>query len=93
MAKPLYSKTVATKEGKQVKPEEQTLDHVPPAADVMIGYAEAAALLGVPVGTLYHWVHRRRVPHVRLGPRLVRFGRGQLLSWLDAHRVPTTGCH
>ena len=48
----------------------------------LVGYTEAAAILGVPVGTLYAWVHHRRVPHVRLGPRLVKFSRVGLGRWL-----------
>lgn len=48
----------------------------------LIGYSEAAALLGVPVGTLYSWTHLKKVPHIRLGPRLVRFSRAGLAAWL-----------
>jgi len=53
-----------------------------------IGYRQAAALLGVPVGTLYCWTHQRRIPHVRLGKRLVRFERQKLLQFLQEHEVP-----
>jgi excisionase family DNA binding protein len=48
----------------------------------LIGYSAAAALLGVPVGTLYSWTHLKKVPHIRLGPRLVRFSRAGLAMWL-----------
>lgn len=54
-------------------------------------YAEAAELLGIAVSTLQSMVCRKRVPHIRLGPRLVVFSRGELLKWLDERRVPTTG--
>ena len=54
----------------------------------MLGYHDAAAMLGVPVGTVYAWVSRRRIPHVRLGPRLVRFRRGELERWIEVRRVP-----
>ena len=57
----------------------------------LVGYSEAAAILGVPVGTLYAWVHHRRVPHVRLGPRLVKFSRVGLGRWL-AERAVTVCC-
>ena len=53
----------------------------------LVGYTEAAAILGVPVGTLYAWVHHRRVPHVRLGPRLVKFSRVGLVRWLAERAV------
>ena len=53
----------------------------------VITYPQAAALLGVPVGTLYCWVHERRIPHIRLGARLVRFSRTATLDWLNGHHV------
>lgn len=60
-------------------------------ANKMLSYTEAAHYLGVPVGTLYSWVHHRALPHVRLGPRLVRFDEGELSAWLNHHRVPADG--
>ncbi|MGQ0506758.1 MAG: helix-turn-helix domain-containing protein [Myxococcaceae bacterium] len=54
----------------------------------MLNYPDAARLLGVCVGTLYCWVHERRIPHVRLGPRLVRFRRAELDGWLAERHVP-----
>lgn len=58
---------------------------------VLLTYSQAAELINVPLGTLYCWVHDRRIPFVRLGPRLVRFPRIELLQWLDAHRVQPRG--
>lgn len=55
-------------------------------ADV-ISYASAAQILGLPLGTLYAWVHKRRVPHLRLSARLVRFRRSELLAFLSRHSV------
>ncbi len=52
-----------------------------------IAYAEAAALLGIAVGTLYAWVHQRRIPHYRIGPRCVRFSRSELLHFLQDHAI------
>lgn len=52
-----------------------------------IGYAEAAELLGVPRGTLYSLVHRRRIPHFRLSSRWVRFSQPELISWMSNHQV------
>ncbi len=60
----------------------------------LIGYEEAAELLNVPVGTLYGWVARKRLPHIRLGPRFVKFSRARLRRWLADHEVqpePATG--
>jgi excisionase family DNA binding protein len=50
-------------------------------------YNEAAQFLGVPVGTVYSMVSHRRLPHIRLGKRLVRFPRHELEAWVAARRV------
>lgn len=57
------------------------------ATDI-IGYREAARLLGVPIGTLYAWTHQRKVPHFRLTSRIVKFSRRTLVAWLEMHAVP-----
>lgn len=53
----------------------------------LLTYKEAAKLLNVRKGTLYAWVSERRIPHVRLSPRLVRFDEATLLQWLADRRV------
>ncbi len=53
----------------------------------IVGYEAAAELLGIPINTLYGWVHAKRVPHIRLGSRSVRFSRRRLLAHLAAHAV------
>jgi excisionase family DNA binding protein len=49
----------------------------------LLTYKEAARFLSMPVGTLYAMVHERRVPHLRLSRRLVRFSEAELDEWLD----------
>lgn len=55
----------------------------------LIGYREAARMLGLPIGTLYSMVSKRHLPHLRLGPRLVRFDPVALQQWVESHRVGT----
>jgi excisionase family DNA binding protein len=55
--------------------------------DKLLTYEQASEMLTVPKGTLYAWVHAKRIPHIRLGPRLVKFRQSDLESWLAAHRV------
>lgn len=57
----------------------------------MLEYGRAAELLGIPLGTLYEWVCRKKVPHVRLGPRLVRFDADDLKAWLESRKIPVGG--
>lgn len=55
-----------------------------------LNYREVAEMLGVPVGTVYAWVSRRALPHIRLGPRLVRFDREEIQRWRDERRIPAS---
>ena len=53
----------------------------------MLDYSAAAKRLGVPLGTLYALVCRRLIPHVRLGPRFVRFESDALDQWIADRRI------
>lgn len=50
-------------------------------------YQQAAVWLGVTVGQLRIWVHRGTIPHIRLGPRTVRFDRSALRRFLQSRTV------
>lgn len=54
------------------------------------GYELAERMTGLGRSTLYGLVHERRIPHVRLSGRLVRFRASELQRWLDAHAVAAT---
>lgn len=56
--------------------------------DGLIDYEGAERLTGIRRGTLASMVSRRQIPHVRIGPRLVRFERAALEEWIGARRVP-----
>lgn len=43
---------------------------------------EVAALLRISVGATYSLVTSGRIPHLRLGPRTIRFERGAVEAWL-----------
>lgn len=47
---------------------------------------EAAAFLRVNRKTVYEYVARRRIPHQRLGRRII-FSKAALLAWLNANYV------
>lgn len=53
----------------------------------LLTYDQAAELLGVKRGTLYSWVHLKRVPHIRLSKRCVRFDRRELEAWIAKKKV------
>lgn len=45
---------------------------------------------GIKKNTLYTHVAEKRIPHIRLGKRLVRFSRKALRAWLAEHTVPAS---
>jgi excisionase family DNA binding protein len=53
----------------------------------LLNYEQASKMLGLAKGTVYAMVHQNRIPHIRLGRRLVRFDRAELQKFVDAHRV------
>jgi excisionase family DNA binding protein len=62
----------------------------------LVSYREVAARLGVPIGTVYAMVAQRRIPHVRLGKRLVRFRPEDVEEYVKSRRVDTNdvgGCN
>jgi len=73
------------------KPEEASMEtetseirgcHVADHPQEMMNYRQTADLIGIKLGTLYSMVSRREVPHVRVGRRLIRFPRTEMMRWL-----------
>jgi excisionase family DNA binding protein len=56
-------------------------------SETLLGYADAAKLLRLPIGTVYALVSQKRIPHIRLGRRLVRFSEASLREWIAARSV------
>ena len=50
-------------------------------------YRQTAERLGVRVGTLYAWVHEKRIPHIRFSGKFVRFDPDEIEGWLVEKRV------
>ena len=49
---------------------------------LLLDIRELSALIGISVGTLYHWVSESRVPCVRLSQRCLRFSVADIEHWL-----------
>ena len=62
-------------------------------AGIAKSYGDQAVLRGidltVPVGTVYALVHENRIPHFRLGTRVVRFDLDELERWVRERHVPS----
>jgi excisionase family DNA binding protein len=55
--------------------------------DDLLTYSQTSKTYNFKLGTLYALVAQNRIPHVRLGRRLVRFSRAALEAWLREHSV------
>ncbi len=53
----------------------------------LVNYKQAAEMIGLPLGTLYALVSQKRIPHVRLGKRLVMFSIPEIMAWIVEHKV------
>jgi len=51
----------------------------------LVGIDRAARLTGLAKGTLYNMVSAARIPHVKLGRRVL-FREAELEAWIDQHR-------
>ncbi len=61
-----------------------------PVLTPLLSYQQASAVLGIAVGTLYALVHQKRIPHIRLSGRMVRFHPDALHAWLEERIVSVT---
>mgnify|MGYP001158301090 CR=1 FL=1 len=53
----------------------------------LLRYEETAKRLNVKVSTLYSWVRDGRIPHIRLGPRCIRFDEVEIDRWVREKKV------
>jgi len=65
--------------------------------DRLLTVPEAAKLLHLAPGTVFHLVSQKRVPVIRISSRCIRFSRKALLHWLDSLTLPVekspAACH
>jgi len=61
------------------------------SSPLLLTYKQVGQLTGLPAGTLYDMVAKGAIPHVRLGPRLVRFPRAEVGQWLKDNMVRVRG--
>ena len=71
----------------EIKMEESINKHEKETYRKLIGYKQAAEVLGLTVSTLYSKVCRKEIPHYRFSGRCVRFDLDELEKWIDEHRV------
>jgi excisionase family DNA binding protein len=57
------------------------------STDEYLSYQQVSSAYGIGLSTLYSMVRRKQIPHVRIGPRFVRFRRSELDAWLNERSV------
>ncbi|WP_242353860.1 AlpA family transcriptional regulator [Anaeromyxobacter sp. SG64] len=62
------------------------------AESKFLTYAEVARRLQLPVGSLYGKVRRGEIPHLRFGPRTIRFDADEIERWVKARQVEAHAC-
>jgi excisionase family DNA binding protein len=46
---------------------------------------EAAAFLGISIGTAYSWVSQKKLPLIRISARCIKFSPAELRRWVSEH--------
>jgi excisionase family DNA binding protein len=59
--------------------------------DQKLTYKQVSALMGIPLGTIYGLVSLKRIPHIRLGKRFVRFSKAEIERWMKSHEIQVRG--
>ncbi len=54
---------------------------------LLMTYKALKEKYGFPTGTIRRLVFEGNIPHIRLGPRSVRFETEKIDAWLASHRV------
>lgn len=57
------------------------------ADDDLLSYEQVSRMYAIKTGTLQSMVCRKQIPHVRIGPRTVRFRASDLKAWLAERNV------
>lgn len=55
--------------------------------DELLDYEAVGKMTALKVGTLRWLVHEQRIPHLRFGPRTVRFEQQAIKHWIAARKV------
>jgi excisionase family DNA binding protein len=53
----------------------------------LINIQELAEYTGNTVGTLYVWIHQRKIPYIKWG-RNIRFDLNEIDKFIENHRIP-----
>jgi excisionase family DNA binding protein len=53
---------------------------------LLLSAKDVSAWLGIPMYTIYSWALSRRIPHYKIGKKVL-FSKDELKRWVDTHRI------
>jgi excisionase family DNA binding protein len=53
----------------------------------LLSKKDVLEMLGIKESTLYIWVHRKKIPFIKLGRRTLRFRESDILEWIAEKAV------
>ena len=57
----------------------------------ILSLKDVAEYLGLRVGTVHNLIKRRGMPVVRVGRKIIKVRRKDLIDWIESHVVPEIG--
>ena len=66
-------------------PEELMAEEPPDATEPLLKVSQVAQLLNVKTSTIYYWVHKRIIPHIKF-PGALRFHTAEVTEWIEQHK-------
>lgn len=55
----------------------------------LLNIDELAEILGVAKATIYSWTSQNKIPHIKLGKRLLKFREQEVMDWVSKKSVRT----
>ncbi len=53
----------------------------------LLNIDEVAEMLGVTKGAIYAWVYQKKIPHVKITKRLLKFREKDIMDWISQKSV------
>ena len=49
----------------------------------LLNIDELSAILGVTKSTIYAWTSQNKIPHIKLGKKLLKFREDEIMAWIE----------
>jgi excisionase family DNA binding protein len=58
-----------------------------PTVETLLTIEELSKWLGTEKSTIYAWTHKKMIPHIKLGKKMLRFRVNEILAWLSEKSI------